>query len=121
MNLDYLLPGFLGLLLQVFVLKIPQAKAKAKVANHPFSLKLWFAEDWTILAGNIVAVFLLLTFVDHLIALKPGIKHYIELLFAFVGFTGSSVFMAAFSKFDKTVMKTIDEKTDIADGITRKP
>jgi hypothetical protein len=118
MNLDYLLPGFLGLLLQVFAIKLPYAKKKATVANYPFSFKCWILDEWTVIVGNIVSVLLLLVLIDNLIALKPGLKNYIEFLFAFVGFTGSSIFMAAFSAFDKKVMKVIDEKTNIADGIT---
>lgn len=115
--LTYLLPGILGILLQIFAVKLPAVKSRAIAANHPFSFAAYLKDDWIVLVGNFIAVFILIVCLDELIILSPKIQNYIKWLFVFVGFTGSSIFMFAFSVADKKIRKVIDVKTNIADQV----
>jgi len=119
MNIEwnYLLPGALGILLHTFAVKLPSLNQKAIKANHPFSVAEWFKNDWWTIAASFAAVLILIVGLDEAIQLKPAIKDYIKWLFAFVGFTGSSLIQAVFSVMNRKLMAVIDIKTNLADGV----
>lgn len=113
----YILAGSLGVLLQI-LLKIPQLQSRAKAANHSFSLKDYFKNDWAVILASFVSVAIACVCVDELIAIKPVIAEYIKWFFVFVGFTGSTIIQAVLSVTNKKIMAVIDVKTNIADGVT---
>lgn len=113
----FLVPGLLGILFHVFVIKFPAVKGRAKAANLNYTFKDYVTEDWTVLIGNLIVVLMLIVGIDELINLKPAIKNYIKWLFFFVGVSGSSLFMYALSIADRKVKSVIDIKTNIADNI----
>jgi uncharacterized integral membrane protein len=112
------LAGTLGILLQIFVVKLPSLKTKSEAANRPFVVSEYFKDDWMSIVGSFLALAILIVCLDELINFKPSVVDYIKWLFAFVGFTGSSLIQAAFSVTNKKIMQVIDEKTNIADNKT---
>lgn len=113
----YFIPGVLGILLQVFAVKIPSLKQKFKVSNKVFSFKDYLSDDWPTLAASFVSVGILIVGLDEVIKVRPEIANYIKWLFVFVGFTGSSIIQLLLSVANKKIMQVIDVKTNIADGV----
>lgn len=114
---ELLIPGVLGILFHVFVIKVASAKIKSKVANIEFSFTQYIKDEWVVLLGNFICVCMLIVGLDELIGLKPSLAKIVKWLFFFVGISGSSVFMFAFSVADKKIRNVIDIKTNIADGV----
>lgn len=116
--LSYFLAGTLGVIFQICVIKIPKLQAQSKVANHAFSYKQYFKDDLAAIIGSFVSVFIMIVCIDELLQVKPELSKYIKWLFVFVGFTGSSIIQAVLSVTSNKIMKIIDVKTNIADGVT---
>lgn len=116
-TMDYLIPGILGIMFHVFVIKVASAKIKSKAANLQFSFGQYLKDEWVVLIGNLICVCMLIVGLDELIGIKPSIAKIVKWLFFFVGISGSSIFMFAFSVADRKIRKVIDIKTNIADGI----
>jgi hypothetical protein len=114
---DLLLPGILGILFHVFVIKIQSAKVRSKAANIEFSFPQYIKDEWAVLLGNFICVCMLVVGIDELIGLKPGLAKAVKWLFFFVGISGSSIFMYAFSVADKKIRNVVDIKTNLADGV----
>lgn len=110
------LSACLGALIHLFVIKFPSEMQRAKVANVDFSLKSYMKEDWASIAGNLCTIALALLLISEWVSISQSIQPYIRTLFAFVGFTGSSVAIAAFGRFGKKLNAIVDIKTDKADG-----
>ena len=104
------------MILQI-LLKIPQLQQRSKAANHDFSIKDYFKDDWAVILASFVTVGIVIICIDELIAVKPELANYIKWLFVFVGFTGSSILQAVLSVTNKKIMAIIDIKTNIADGV----
>lgn len=115
--LIYFIAGSLGILLQIFAVKIPTLKAKYKAANHDFKFSEYFKDDWSTILASFVSVAILIVGLDELLDLKPDLEKYVKWLFIFVGFTGSSIIQTALSVANKKIMQIIDIKTNIADGV----
>jgi hypothetical protein len=114
---SYFVAGALGILLQVFAVKIPSLRAKFKAGNKLFNFKNYLEDDWYTILASIVTVGILIICLDELLGLRPELEKYIKWLFVFVGFTGSSVMQAILSVTNKKIMGIIDVKTNIADGV----
>lgn len=112
-----LTPGILGILFHVFVIKVISLKRKAKAANMPFSFSQFLQDEWPVILGNFICVCMLIVGLDELIGLKPSVAKLVKWLFFFVGISGSSIFMLAFSVADKRLRNIIDAKTNVADDL----
>jgi hypothetical protein len=115
--------ALLGGLLQTSF-KMRSLQIKAKLANLEFSIKQYLKDDWIVIGGNLITIFLCLFFVDEILNIKPEAIDYLKLGFAFVGYTGSDILNRVFSVANKKLNSAIDYKTTIADeatGNTDKP
>lgn len=105
------LSGLLGLLFHIFAIKIPGIKARATVANVPFSFIQYLKDDAVAIFASLVSIILFIVLLDEAVALKPAVLPYIKFGFAFVGFTGSSILIAIFGTAQTKLNKIIDIKT----------
>ena len=108
--------GILGILFHIFVLKLPAVRARAKAANVPFKMSDYFKDDYLAIVASLLTVIILVWVLDEIIGYNPSFMRYIKFFFIFIGYTGSSVLVNVFGKFDKEVQKIVDIKTDISDG-----
>ncbi len=115
------LAGILGMLACVFIIKIPAATAKAKAANVNFSMSDYFSTEWPTLTGNVFSIAIALLIVGEVLAYKPEIQGWIITIFAFYGFTGSSILLTIFGQVSKKLNAIIDIKTNTADAVTENP
>lgn len=107
----------IGQLFHFFVIKIPTVKKRTIAANKHFSFKEYMAEDWYIHIGNMLFGVACVIGVDQFLSWKPDVLNVIKWLFFFVGISGSSIGLALFSAYEKTVLRIIDVKTNVADSI----
>ena len=114
---QYFVAGVLGMLLHIFAVKYPSLRTKNRTANQDYTFGQYLKEDWSALVSDVVVVLLLTWGVRELLNLKPELEKYITWVFAFVGFTGSSIMLAIFSVANKKFLNMIDEKTNKADGL----
>lgn len=110
--------GLLGVAFQVLI-KIKQLKARAISGNAAFSINSYFVDDWPTIAISLVVLVAALIASNEIIGWKPQVLPYLKGFFFFIGYTGSSLLNAFLSKAEKKIMSTIDEKTDIADNVTK--
>jgi hypothetical protein len=115
-QLIYLLCGTLGVLLQI-CLKIKSLKTRANAANMQFVFSKYLQDDWPTILGSLVSVALFILFIPNILAIKPGSENYLRIMFAFVGYTGSSLVQLLFSATNKKILNVIDLKTNIADNV----
>lgn len=108
--------GIIGVLLHIFALKIPSAKERSKTANLPFSIKSYLSDDYPAIIASIITVIGCVMVVDEIIGYNPSFMRFIKFGFIFIGYTGSSILISAFGKFDKGINAVVDVKTDKADG-----
>ena len=114
--INCLIGGILGMAFYLFAIKIPAVKARALTANMPFSMKAYFKEDYLAIIASLLAVFICVWLLDEMIGYNPSFLRYIKFFFLFIGYTGSSLLVSVLGKFDKTVQKVVDIKTNLADG-----
>jgi len=107
----------LGQALQVFIIKIPDIKSRAKLANQQFIWKDWWQSDWNLVIGTAIIGAMAIIGLDQLIAWKPGILDYVKWFFGGLGFIGSTLVLAKYSKYAAYFNQVIDIKTNIADGL----
>ncbi len=107
----------LGQALQIFLMKIPDIKKQAKLANQQFIWKDWWASDWNLVIGTAVIGAIALIGLDEIFHWKPQIVEYVKFFFVLIGAVGSYVVMAKLSKYAAYFEKVIDVKTNIADGL----
>lgn len=112
----YFLLGALGLLVQTCI-KIAVLKTQSKAANHPFSFKEYFINDWPTILGSILTVVIAVLTLDEWLPINTLVSKYVKVFFVFVGFTGSSLIQAVFSFYSRKLTSIIDIKTNIADGV----
>ena len=87
-----------GQLIHVFAIKIPSAKTRANSAKITFTIGYWLGEEWPVLAGNFATIVFVLLIAGEAIAYKPSIQPFIVTMFGCIGFIGSNVALALFSK-----------------------
>ena len=112
----YFLGGALGVLLQI-LFKIQNLKKQSAIANHSFSVKDYFKDDFISIISSFVAVGIAVYVIDELLAAKPSLSEYIKWFFIFVGYTGSSLIQSVLSATSKKINAIIDLKTNLADGV----
>lgn len=107
----------LGQMLQVFLIKVPDLKQRAKLANQQFIWKDWWKQDWNVVIGTTILGAIAVIGLNELTSWKPEILGYVKWFFAAIGAVGSNVFMAKYSQYAKYFNEVIDIKTNIADGL----
>lgn len=116
--INAVLACLLGIVLQV-IYKITRMKNKAKISNTEFSIKEWFKDDMWVLLLNTISPFIIVWAIDEWLSFDNKIADKIKSIFVFVGFSGSQVIMGFLSVADKKFNKIIDEKTNVADHLTK--
>jgi hypothetical protein len=114
----YLLCGLLGLAF-VTLAKMSSVKKDFKVANQPFVLKRFFEEESIGIAMSVVFLIIMALTLSEWLDIKPIFSNYVKLLFTMGGAIGSWAFMLFLGKSKRYIRGVIDEKTNIADGITK--
>jgi len=110
----------LGQLLQLFWLKIPSLKKRAKAANYQFSIKEYWGTDWNLILGTQVIGAMLILGLNELTQWKPIILEVVRWFFGGIGAFSNSVVLSKLSSYEKKLNNFIDVKTDIADGVEPK-
>jgi hypothetical protein len=108
--------GLLGIAFQTMI-KIKLLNDKAKAANVAFKVKDYFTQDYPTIILNLIVLCVCILSFDEIMKFKPAILDYVKFFYFFVGFTGAAIFNALLSNVNKKLMKTIDEKTNVADGM----
>lgn len=116
MFLQCFVAGLIGMLLQVFLVKLPSLQLRYKTANERLTLGAFLQAEWITLCGSALTILAIVYCLDEVLGLKPDLVKVIKWLFVFVGFTGSSIIMAMFSRTAKVLNGIVDEKTNVADG-----
>jgi hypothetical protein len=109
--------GVIGILAHLIFLKLPAVKQRALAANLPFSLKAYLREDCLAIIASFLTVVICVFVLDELIGYNPSLLRFIKFLFVFVGYTGSSILVGVFGKFDAAVQNIVDRKTNELDAI----
>lgn len=107
----------LGQALQIFLIKVPDIKKRAKLANQQFIWKDWWISDGNLVIATMIIGAMAIIGLDQIIHWKPGILEYVKWFFAGIGFLGSTVVLAKLSQYTKYFNQVIDVKTNIADGL----
>lgn len=100
------------------IVKANSLRKKSFAASKPFSLVGDFLKvDSLEISGSLVACIVVMVAYSELIGFYPKIALGQKIFFMLLGYSGSSWVLAAFSKADKVVLKTIDTKTNELDEI----
>lgn len=100
------------------VLKLKSLQDKARKANVEFKVGTYFKEDWLSMVASGLTIIMFLLFVDNILNWKPQVMGYLNIGFAFVGYTGSDIASRLFSVVNKKINTAIDYKTTVADEQT---
>jgi hypothetical protein len=114
--IDLLLAGLLGMLIYIFLVKIPAIQQRAEKANTEVSFGTFFGKDYPSLIGSFLVVIVYIFVVDEIQTYSETLATFKKLLGVFIGYCGSSVLLRAFGRTEKLLLKVIDRKTDLADG-----
>lgn len=117
MFLQCAIAGIIGMLLQVFLVKLPSLQLRYAKANEKLTIGRFIQDEWVTLIGSVLTILAIVYCLDEVLNLQPDLVKVIKWLFIFVGFTGSSIIMALFSKTAKTLNGIIDVKTNELDAI----
>lgn len=107
--------GFFGVVFHLLI-KYRALTKRAKAANMRFTFKEYFIEDWVSIILSFLSVAIVLWVLDEILNFNAAILNYVKIFFVVIGYAGSSIVQSFLSKSEKMIMKTIDKKTDIADG-----
>ena len=111
----------LGQALQIFLIKIPDIKKQAKLANQKFIWKDWWTADWNLVVSTAILGALAIIGLDEITHWRPDVLQYVKWFFAAIGALGSYVMLAKFSSYVKYFDGVIDAKTNLADGLPPPP
>lgn len=115
------LSALLGMALHVFAVKLPAALTRAKTANVKLTGMQFLMSELPGLCSTLAAIAIALLVVDEVLNYKPNLSGWLKGLFAFYGYTGSSILLAVFGKVGKQLNSIVDIKTNIADEVTVNP
>ncbi len=108
--------GILGVLCYMFFVKIPAFRKRSLAANKGFKVSDYFADDWLSVASSVLTVIVVVFCLREFSSLNDYILKYVRFFFVTVGYMGSSFLHSILSKTEKAITKTIDIKSNIADG-----
>lgn len=114
--LQCLLAATLGGLFQT-MMKLKSIRDKSRLANVQFSAKQFFSDDWFVMIGNQIFIFICLLIVGEWAKPDTIFMEKIKSLFVFIGWAGSDLALRLFSYADKRVNAAIDDKTTQIDRI----
>lgn len=108
----------LGMLMDIFFNRVPKLKDRCKAYNVPFSLKIYFKEDWLsfIQQGLLMGAFLSVSAVIMRVFQVP--IDYMYFLCIVGGAYGTNILNKRYSAFGEKLLKIVDEKTNISDAVT---
>jgi len=115
----YLLAAGLGLLFAVLH-KMKSTKKDFEVANQEFRLKKFFGAEWIAIMMSITVIVLMAITVDEWMNVSKYAQMYVRIIFALGGAIGSWGFLQLMGGSKRFIRGIIDQKTNIADGITDK-
>lgn len=118
--LIYFLSGLLGLLFVTIAMAISFQNDAVK-ANIEFSFKKYFQRETLNILLSVVSVLTWLILFGEVAGKYPQIQNFIRCSFFAMGAIGSWAIQQALSKTRKWIGKVVDEKTNIADGVTGTP
>lgn len=104
-----------GQALQLFWVKIPSVKKRAKAANAKYSFSDYWADEWNLIIGSFVLCMLLIIGLDEILNLKPQVLDVCKWFFGIMGYMGQSIVLSKLSKYEGKLNEIVDIKTDIAD------
>lgn len=104
--------------LHLFLVKIPSIKKRASAVSRPFVWSDWWSCDWNIIIATQIIGGMSIIGLDELVNWKPEILEYVRWFFAGIGAFGSTVAMAKFSSYEKTLTNLIDVKASVSDALT---
>lgn len=106
-----------GMLIDIFFNRVPKLKDRCKAYNVPFSLKIYFKEDWLsfIQQGILMGAFLSVSAVIMRVFQVP--IDYMYFLCLIGGAYGTNILSKRYSAFGEKLLKIVDEKTNISDSI----
>lgn len=107
----------LGQSLQIFIIKVPDLKQRAKLANQKFIWGDWWTADWNLVIGTGILGAMAIIGLNEIFQWNPAILSYVKWFFAGIGFFGSTIVLAKYSQYAKYFNGVIDSKTNIADGL----
>lgn len=108
----------LGQAVDLFLIKIPEYRQLYRKANEEFVWSKYWASDWNVIVGTQAFGAICILGLDQIINWKPFILDYAKWFFAGLGGFGSGIIVAKWSSCKKYIMNVIDNKTNIADGVT---
>lgn len=111
-----LLASTLGGMFQA-IMKMKSIRDKAMLSNVQFSAKKFFADDWFLMLGNQVFIFICLVIVDEWAKPDTIYMEKIKSFFVFIGWAGSDLALRLFSVANKRINSVIDSKTTEADAM----
>lgn len=115
----YLYCGFIGFLGLVFavLMQLKSQKDKAKVANLPFKISSFFADEWINVALSIVVIIIGLVLIPSVVGWRPQYITFVKPAFLPIGYMGTDIILKLFGVVNKRLNAAIDVKTNIADGV----
>lgn len=108
----------MGQLLHLFLSKIPALMKRAKVANYQFKISDYWKEEWYIVIGTQIFGAMTIIGIDEIAHWKPDVVDYVKWFFAGLGYFFSSVIIKWLGTYEKKLLKIINIKTDISDGVS---
>lgn len=113
-----LLAGLLGWLFMALA-RLSSLQKDFRVANQPFIYRKFVAGEWVGWVMSFIFILIMAITLPEWITIKPETENYIRILFVLGGAIGSWAFMLFLGKSKKFIRSKIDEKTNIADGVTK--
>ncbi len=107
----------LGQAAHLFLIKMPSLKKTTEAGNKKFLFKEWWDSDWTVIIGTQVLGVAMMVGMDEFLNWKPEVWAAIKWFFFFFGTTGSSIFMAKFSTYQKTATELLSVKSNTFEAI----
>ncbi|HWV69515.1 hypothetical protein [Chitinophaga sp.] len=108
--------GLLGIAVHLFF-EIRDIRKQSLAANKPTSRWGIIKTESDNIILSVLAVVVFTVGFDEIAKAKPVILEWVKWFFIFVGFAGSYILFALFSKAKKQILEVIDKKTNIADGV----
>jgi hypothetical protein len=107
-----------GQLVHLLLIKIPAVKKRTNAVNKAFLFIEWWKCDWNIIIATQVIGIAIIIGLDQILHWKPEIMDYVKWFFFFMGAFGSTVAMAKFSQYEKSITGLSDIKSNISDHMT---
>jgi len=112
-----IIAALLGLIF-VTLAKMQSLKKDFAVANQTFVMSKFFSGEFIGILMSLIFIVLMALTVKEWVRVSTQVESYIRIIFAMGGAIGSWAFLLFLGKSKKFIRSKIDEKTNIADGIS---